>query len=488
MNKKYTSPNVLVILADEHRWDCLGACGNTAIMTPNIDALANDGMVYTNCFATFPVCTPSRYSFLTGLYVHQHLGWTNESTLPAGIKTFPRILKDAGYKTACVGKMHFMPTYANYGFDRMMLAEQAGPGRLDDDYHRYLKVRGLLDRVDLVDQVATFRARATADYFANFGTDVSNLADEHYSTTWIGDRACEEIGSWDETCANLLVAGFIKPHHPFDAPPPWSDMYDPEKLELLPGWTEQICQVDNAYGIGYFDFMRLTETSMKKILAQYYASITQIDHHVGRMIDILKDKGLYDNTLVIYTSDHGDYMGFHHLVLKSNYMYDPVIKVPLVIKFPGSKPRGLNENLVSNIDITATIIDTADCQIPQDRWHLVQPLDDESGRDVVFAEKDNGDYMVRTMNRKLLFSQKKRSQFFDLDQDPLENNDVLDDPRYETDVERMKALLFDWLAFSARSQVHVDEKGPVIEGDNVPPRDDDHRDRMNAWFHAIMDL
>ena len=145
-------PNILVIQADQHRYDCLGCTGNPDVRTPNIDAIAYDGTVYENAFCPYPVCTPSRFSFLTGLYVHQHMGWSNHCTVPAGLPTFPKILREAGYRTKAVGKMHFTPTYLDVGFDEMLLAEQHGTGRYDDDYHRYLQDHDLVDEIDLIDQ------------------------------------------------------------------------------------------------------------------------------------------------------------------------------------------------------------------------------------------------------------------------------------------------------------------------------------------------
>lgn len=122
-------PNILIVQADQHRMDCIGAYGNDEIQTPHLDALAGDGVRYDNSFCPFPVCTPSRYSFLAGLYVRQHLGGSNHCTLPQGLPTFPKVLKGAGYRTKAVGKMHFTPTYADVGFEEMLLAEQNGPGR-----------------------------------------------------------------------------------------------------------------------------------------------------------------------------------------------------------------------------------------------------------------------------------------------------------------------------------------------------------------------
>ena len=305
-------PNVLIIHTDQHRMDTLGAYGNKDVRTPNIDALAADGVTYRNSFCRYPVCTPSRYSLLTGLYVHQHLGWNNRSTLPSGLATLPRILKQAGYHTKAVGKMHFTPTYLDVGFEEMELAEQDGPGRYDDDYHRYLQSNGLADRLDLIDQVLEFRKDAPREYWESFGAVESDLPEEHHSTTWIGDRAAEAMGRWSAERPNLLMVGFIKPHHPMDPPAPWSRMYDPKALSLLDGWTESPLPGDLAFQKGYFDYTQLTQERLSRAMAMYYATVSQIDHHVGRMIDLLKQRRLYDDTLIVFTSDHGDYLGFHH--------------------------------------------------------------------------------------------------------------------------------------------------------------------------------
>ncbi len=478
-------PNILIIHADEHRADCIGAHGNEEIQTPHIDALARDGTLFRNCFSTFPLCTPARYSLLTGLYVHQHLGWTNQCTIPSGIATFPRILKENRYQTACVGKMHFTPTYADYGFDEMFLAEQDGPGRYDDDYHRYLLDKGLIDWVDMQDQVGEFRSKAPPEYAANFGTDPSNLEEEHYSTTWIADRACDVISKW-QSGGHMLIVGFIKPHHPFDAPRPWSDMYDPGKLTLLPGWTDKCLPIDLAFSKGHFDYTKLTPEKMRVILAKYYASISQIDHHVGRMVALLKQMGLYEDTLIIYTSDHGDYMGHHHMILKTNYMYDPEIRVPLVVKYPGNAPKGImEEKFVSIIDITATILDVAGCLIPKVLWESVAPLRDVD-RDAVFAEDNRHNYMVRMRDRKLLLCPYSKSQFFDLARDPHEITNLIDEPKYQAEIAELKERLFRWLAFETPPPVHLDEHGPVGKGSNIPKKGGAQHKIVEEWFKRKM--
>ena len=252
--------------------------------------------------------------------------------------------------------MHYTPTYLDVGFDEMLLAEQDGPGRWDDDYHRYLMRLGLVDRNDLEDQRAEYRSHAPREYWDTMGALVSNLPEAHHSTTWIGDRAAESIRSWDSRQSHLLMVGFIKPHHPFDPPAPWHTMYDPSKLTLLPGWTSEVFPHDFQFARGYFPYKRLSEAGLRRVTAYYYANISLIDHQVGRLIALLKQKHLYDNTLIVFTADHGEYMGFHHMILKANHMYDPLAKVPLLVKWPGSRRAGMvSERLVSNIDLAPTL-------------------------------------------------------------------------------------------------------------------------------------
>ena len=131
-------PNILILHCDQLRQDCLGFNGNADVRTPNLDRLAADSVNYENHYTVYPICTPSRYSFWSSLYVHQHGAWDNQATLPSGYPTFPGVLREQGYHTAAVGKMHMNPTYQDIGFSEMELAEQNGIGRFEDDYHRWL--------------------------------------------------------------------------------------------------------------------------------------------------------------------------------------------------------------------------------------------------------------------------------------------------------------------------------------------------------------
>ncbi len=443
-------PNILFIMTDEQRYDALGCCGNAQIQTPHLDAMARDSVNFTNSFCPYAVCTPSRYSILTGLYVHQHRGRTNRSTPSELLDTYPKALTRAGYRTKAFGKMHFTPTYLDVGFERMILAEQHGDGRLEDDYHRELREAGLVDAIDLMDQRPEFRKRAPKEYWENFGALVSDLPEEWHSTTWIGDRAVNELERWNR-CGNMMTVSFVKPHHPFDPPRSWAERYNPDEIDPLPGWTEEILERDQAFYPGFFPNKDLSLKAIKRITAHYYATISHIDHQIGRMIDVLKRRGQYDNTMIIFTSDHGEFLGFHHMILKNNYYYDPIIRVPLLIKFPGNKNGGTKrDTLTNNIDLAPTMLAQAGItpSNPMAGFDLSNP---ENDRPYIFAEAGQGMmYMARSRTHKLCLTKNPEMRLFtDLERDPLEMENLYKDPAYSEIISDHREAISDWLMFDA---------------------------------------
>lgn len=479
-------PNVLVVHVDQLRFDCLDISGNPDVKTPNLDALARDGVRFTNSFCSFPVCTPSRYSLLSGLAVHEHDGWTNACTLAPRIATFAKIFRAAGYRTKAVGKMHFTPTYLDVGFDEMRLAEQDGNGRWDDDYHRELMRLGLVDRNDLEDQRAEYRKDAPQKYWESLGALTSNLPEAQHSTTWIAERALETIRAWDGAHGQLLMAGFIKPHHPFDPPAPWDKMYDPAKLTILPGWTEKNVPHDLRLSTGYFPYEKITEAALRRAMAYYYGTISQIDFQVGRMVALLKEKGLYDKTLIVFTSDHGEYLGFHHMLLKSNHMYDPLVKVPLLIKWPGGRRAGeVSDRLVSNIDLAPTLCRAAGLQ-PAEAMRGEDLGEGGPGREIVFCEAGPNLVMAHTRTHKLILDKNgKRSLFYDLARDPLEMNNLYGAPEAQAEIKRLSAAIAAWRPEPPRPRF-LDLQAPQIHGENVPTDGLAHRAAIEQYYRNKM--
>lgn len=476
-------PNVLVIIVDQHRADCIGAYGNRDVRTPHIDALAADGVRYANAFCCYPVCTPSRYSMFSGMYARDHGGTSNRATLRAEIDTYPRILRDAGYNTVAVGKMHFTPTYLDVGFQRMFLAEQDGDGRWDDDYHRELMQRGLIDINDLEDQRREFRAHARKKYWETFGALPTNLPPEMHSTEWIGRKSLELLKEWGAS-GNLLVTSFIKPHHPFDAVQGDAEGYDPAALSLLPGWTEQCYEHDLALNLGYFPNKDLTEGRLRRVMAYYYATIEQIDRQVGAMIDVLKKKGLYDDTLIVYVSDHGEYMGQHHMLLKANYMYDSLARVPLIIKhLHGHRAGETMSGLVSLIDLAPTIVRAANCE-PGAKMGGLDLARDTNGREVVFSESGRGDQvMARTKTHKLMVSTKPKCELlYDLTRDPEELKNVYGEQQHADVVRDLQEKLSAWQGTTPVPEPYLDMNALQIAQVNVPPRDLSYRKSVSEYY------
>jgi arylsulfatase A-like enzyme len=338
-----------------------------------------------------------------------------------------------------------------------------------------------------MDQDREYRKDAPQDYWDSVGAMVSDLDERHHSTTWIGDHAVDALESW-ESGGQLLMASFIKPHHPLDPPSPWDEMYDPDALELLPGYLEAPLERDLTHSPGYFPNNEMTERKIRLAMAMYYATISQIDHHIGRMVEVLKSKGLYDNTLILYNSDHGDYMGYHHLLLKGNYMYEAVIRVPLIVKYPGQEDGGTaSEALVNSVDVAPTLLNVAELDVPP----AMVGADLRTGvsdRGLIFAEVGRGSgYMVRSKTHKLLLCRNDaQSLFFDLESDPFELDNRYGDPSSSGMILEMKSALAQWALFDAPSPVHLDEDAPILTTENAQHFDSGHRDGIYAYFEKRM--
>jgi arylsulfatase A-like enzyme len=369
---------------------------------------------------------------------------------------FPRLLRERGYATAAIGKMHFYPTYASYGFDHMELSEQNGPGRYEDDYHRWLANRGRIDLVDLIDQEAEFRRYAGQDYLDSFGARASDLPEELHSTTWAGDRAVAYLERAEPPFC--LWLGFIKPHHPFDPPARWLEVYDEEKLSPLPGWTETIPAPD-AGKRGYFEYEPLTLPTLRRVMAHYYATISHVDAQIGRVLQVLRRRGLED-TVVIYTADHGEFLGYHHLLLKGAYLYEPLVRVPLVMARlgEGNWAAGRRENaLVESIDVTSTFLASAGVEQPSsvqgcDLTPVLRGERDEH-RETVFSQSGGMSMqMLRAGRWKLIQAARERDRMlFDLKQDPTELRNLYDEPGYRDVGSELERRLLERLCGEVRT-------------------------------------
>ena len=434
-------PNVILILADEHRWDCAGFAGNPDVRTPNLDALAAHGVTFPQAICQYPLCVPSRATLMTGQYASTHGVTDNRAGLAETATTLPGVLHAAGYHTACVGKMHFNPARADYGFDVMRLAEQDGPGRDEDDYHQWLKKRKAIDQIDVWDQVD--RDGAPDAYWESFGAMQSNLPERLHSTTWIGNEAVRFIQRARDPF--FLWVGFIKPHHPFDPPAKWDTLYDPETLTLPPDWRLPVPKDDAQRG-GHFDPLEMTEAKFRRVLAYYYAIITQLDKQIGRILATLTSRG-HTNNLIVYCADHGDYMGQHGLILKGGQVYDSLLRVPLIVAGMTGQRRGKTDPALAELtDIMPTVLEATGLDIPPsvEGKSLVPQLKRArvSHRTAAFAEGPHDMHIVRTWRHKLIESSDKDFRaLYDLDNDPHEFENLYTRPKAAPIKDKMKQAL-----------------------------------------------
>lgn len=459
-------PNVLLITADQLRADCLGCYGNDVVHTPHLDALASRGARFDAAYAPATVCVPSRQSILTGMYPSAHGAMSNRSAVPESMPNLASSLSEAGYQTAAIGKMHFHPVYADYGFEHMRLAEQDGDGWKIDDYHaKFLRERGLADQWDLWDQQAEHRVHAPEHYWASYGTTTSELPEEAYHTTWIADESVAWLQEIPDDAPFFLWTSFIKPHHPFDPPAPYDGMYDPADVILPPRdelWRlKPLLNLAGDPRLGYFDVRDMDEATLRQVVAHYYGLITQIDDAVGRLIEVLQERDALDDTVVVFCSDHGDYLGQYGLFLKyPNVPYDALARVPLIVAGPEERIRPATEvrEPVSLIDLLPTLVGMAGAEPPAgvQGVDLGRTLGGDSASlasRTVLIEGDKIHKAVRSSDYKLIYHpQGQTAELYAPSDDPYELHD-LSAERPDVVAELMLHLA-DWLIDCSRDR-HV---------------------------------
>ena len=350
-------PNILFIMTDEQRGDCLGCYGNPVLRTPHIDSIAARGVRFDRGYVQNPMCMPARMAIMTGRYCSEHGCNINCTGIPAHEQehTFMRYLRDAGYYTAAIGKMHMMPKWGPFGFRYLDLVE--GQADVNNQYTDYLKAKGLLGK----------QHKAKGEKLP-FGIYTNALPAEENIDAFIGRRAVRWLEQWDGEEPFFLWVSFCNPHFPFDPPEPYDTMYDPAGVPL-PIWREgeldkkppqRQLQKERGYD-------KATEPILRKMVANYYGLISLLDDQVGRILHVLEERGLMENTLIAFTSDHGDLLGDHLLLHKSGVtFYEGSVRVPFIVSYPPAFPQGGTcGELVETIDLPATFLDIAGVMPPE---------------------------------------------------------------------------------------------------------------------------
>ncbi|MGH2352627.1 MAG: sulfatase-like hydrolase/transferase, partial [Chloroflexota bacterium] len=357
--------NVLFLWTDEQRPDTIGAYGNPTIRTPNVDRLAAEGVLFEQAYCTQPVCSPSRASVLTGLYPHRHGVLQNNIPLPAEAPTLAERLRPAGYICGYVGKWHLgnelgRPALGTHGFDCWVSTEdtytrdRAAEGF--SDYHHFLVSRGYTPPDEGRDGARVFSRPTAARLPEAVGKPAFQAAE------------CVRFLETHRDRPFLLMVNFLEPHPPFFSP--FDHLYDPAEMELPESWyrameptvPERYRRRRRAYEARFPHAATNDERGWKEVKARYWGQCTLVDTYAGRILDRLDELGLAEDTIVVYSTDHGDMMGDHRLIAKS-VQYEGATRVPLIVRVPGLASRRI-ATPVSQVDLVPTLLDLLDQPTP----------------------------------------------------------------------------------------------------------------------------
>jgi len=500
-----TRPNFLFFMTDQHRADHLGCYGNSVVKTPNIDRLAQHGTRFENFYVATPICMPNRATLMTGRMPSLHGARQNGIPLSLKATTFVEVMRAAGYKTALFGKCHLQsisgaaPTigmpqpdpYKTQPPSHLREADRTWPdrGRYDQelrstwhdnpDFELTLPYYGF-SHVELAvghgDQVVGHYQRwlnarhPNADSLRGAKNQLpenttiapqawrTRIPEELYPTSYVAERTIEYLENYARTDRSkpfFLQCSFPDPHHPFTPPGRYWDMYDPEKMALPPSfhsgewpipphlqrlYDERAAKNANRDGQRVF---AITEREACEAIALTYGMITMIDDAIGRIMKSLDALGLDSATVVIFNTDHGDFMGDHQLLLKGALHYQGLVRVPFIWSDPSAQHKGLlNSSLCGTLDLARTILDRAGLEGfngMQGVSLLPAAAGKEIGRDALVIEEHqrrgymgfDNNFRARTLMtqdyRITLYEGVPWGELYDLRNDPYELRNLWDD-------------------------------------------------------------
>lgn len=482
-------PNVLLIMTDQQRWDTLGCYGNKTIETPYLDSLAAEGTLFTSAYSCAPSCIPARASLLTGMAPwNTGIIYSSGGGIAKGMgggfeHTLPGELAKAGYHTQGVGKMHFEPQRALNGFHNTVLDES---GRVESpafvsDYRRWFDERKTGD-YGYLDHGITWNSWIARPYHA---------PEFLHPTNWTVNESIRFLRERDPEKPFFLKTSFARPHSPYDAVPYYFDLYWRKSLPkpYIGDWCgEHDVPADNPEAWRG----KMSDEEIRRARAGYYGNINHIDHQIGRLFYEMRNLGVYDDTLILFTSDHGDMLGDHHLWRKT-YGYEGSAHVPFIVRLPkglGGKAAGIIDRTVGLQDIMPTVLEAAGVPIPETvdgksvlpliRGEAVEwrpYLHGEHG--VCYAEQQEMHYLTDGRWKYIWLARLGSEQLFDLAADPGECRDLANAPDCRNELLRWRSRLVSVLeprnaGLTAGGSLVCQAGKPRI----VPPK---FTERMERW-------
>lgn len=438
-----STPNILLIMSDEHNADVMGCAGNRISRSPNLDALAERGIVFENCYCNAPLCVPSRLSFTAGKYASRVGAWSNDCWLPsAEYPSLPRLLQTQGYESFLCGKMHY-DVSRRYGF-----AEIGGPIETNSNIKRGKGTRRAAD--DLTPMPGISRR------FEDFHTgDDSRVLQHDRHVTEHAVKFIEERSSSDQPF--FLLVGYLAPHFPLIVPEPyWKPYQGKVPLPVIPdGFLDTLPRNYRHLRIA-FNVEDVPEDIVRLGRELYYGFVQWLDEEIGKIIQALRRSDAADNTVVIYTSDHGENMGEHGLWWK-NCMYDSAARIPLIVSWPERWKGGQRRSEVcSLVDVVQTLADLGGANGPED-WDgdpMTRWLDDPKTKwkDSAVSEYyghniASGYAMFRRGRFKYVYHtppdehHPAERELYDLEKDPGEFRNLAEDPKQAGRIADMHAAL-----------------------------------------------
>jgi arylsulfatase A-like enzyme len=522
MVTKMKPHNILFIMCDQLRADYLSCYGHPHLQTPNIDRLAERGARFTHAYVQSPLCGPSRTSTYTGRYVSSHGVTINNVPLRVDERTLGDYLRDLGVRTAVVGKTHMVPNVAEMarlgidpqselgqsmtkaGFEPYFHDDGVHPNNIrakNSPYNQELWARGYD-----TDNPWFYHANSAQDEDGNYHSGwllqnaglPANIKEEDSETavsTQMAMKFIEEAGE-QPWCLHL---SYIKPHWPYIAPAPYHNLYGPEHI-IEPNRSET--ELDAPHPV-YAAFMEQRESRAfsrnevrEAVIPTYMGLIKQIDDQIGLLLNFLEEHELFDSTLIVFTSDHGDYLGDHWLGEKDLF-HQVITRVPLIIVDPSQAAHATRgkeiTHLVEAIDLVPTFIEFFGGEPGQNQLegHSLLPLlrgqQPDTWREYAISEIDYSwrnareilqqhvddcrAYMVRTRRWKLIYYNGFRPQLFDLDNDPQELCDLGEDPNYQSICDELTVYLLSWQGRrKSRMTVTSEQISYLYEGESMAKR------------------